>query len=448
MSLKVIELNDAGVRVADDSGIVLLSPGFALSRDKTLLLGEQAEQQARLHPTRSFNRYWHELNLDPIAHNEGIRHHADIAYAHLKHLVEAAGINGEVMFAVPGNFTRQQLAILLGLAKQCPFQTVGVVDSALAAGITVAESYPLVYAELQLHQVLLTKLRVADGNLTIESVVQVPGVGSQNFTDQMMALATNAFVQQCRFNPQHNAESEQQLYNSLPHWWRQSTQVEQGLVLELQVGDKMHTAKLPRESLITSFGNHYTRINQQVAALTADKETRVLLSAGLAALPGLHSKMGANHQLHIVDHDAVSSACLQFHEHIRSPDQGIRLVNALPLNAGRSRQSKPANKQHAANSAPTHVLYQHRALPLGKVLIRNQPTLNGGAPAHVLQLAIAGLPEEPGQILVKDNQVFFDSGNLDYLLNDSPAKGKAQLAIGDRIQFRPNGVALTMIRVD
>ena len=448
MSLKVIELNDAGVRVADDSGIVLLSPGFALSHDKTLLLGELAEQKARLHPTRSFNKYWHELNLDPITHNDGIRHHADIAYAHLQHLVEEAGIDGEVLFAVPGNFTRQQLAILLGLAKQCPFQTVGVVDSGLAAGITVADSYPLIYAELQLHQVVLTKLRVADGNLTIESVVQVPGVGSQNFIDQMMHLATNAFVQQCRFNPQHNADSEQQLYNALPHWWRQSTQIEQNLVLELQVGDKVHTAKLPRESLVNSLGNHYARINQQVAAMTADKETRVLLSAGLASLPGLHNKLGANHQLHIMEHDAVSAACLHFHEHIRSSNQGIRLITALPLSAAPSVKSRPARKLDANSAAPTHLLYQHRAIPLGKVLIRNQPTLNGNTPAHILQLAIAGLPEEPGQILVKDNQMFFDSGNLEYLLNDSPTKGKTQLATGDRIQFRPGSAVLTLIRVD
>lgn len=448
MSLKVIELNDAGIRVADDSGIVLLSPGFALTNDKSLLIGEQAEQQARLHPTKSFNKYWHELSLDPLAHSDGIRHHADIAYAHLQHLSAEAGIDGEVLFAVPGNFTRQQLAILLGLARQCAFQTVGVVDSALAAGIAVAESSSLVYAELQLHQVLLTKLKVVDDKLTIDSVVHVPGVGSQNVIDQLMQMATNAFIQQCRFNPQHNAESEQQLYNALPHWWRHSAQNDQGLVLELHVGNTVHTAKLPRESVVSGLGNHYARINQQLAAITADQATRVALSAGLAALPGLHNQLGNNHQLHVIDSSTVSTSCLQYHEHIRSSEQGIRLVTALPLVAKRTLKPGTATQQVPAIAAPTHLLYQHRAYPLSKVLIRNQPALNGSAPAHILQLGLSGLPEAPGQILVKGDNVFFDSGKLQYLLNDKPSSGMTQLTLGDRIQFRPDSAVLTLIRVD
>lgn len=448
MSLKVIELNDAGIKVADNSGIVLLSPGFALSHDKSLLIGEQAEQQARLHPTRSFNKYWHELSLDPLSHSDGIRHHADIAYAHLQHLTAEAGIDGEVLFAVPGNFTRQQLAILLGLAKQCAFRTVGVVDSALAAGIAVADSGHLVYAELQLHQVLLTKLKVVDKKLTIDSVVHVPGVGSQNIIDQMMQMATHAFIQQCRFNPQHNAESEQQLYNALPHWWRQSGQNEQGLVLELQVGNTVHTAKLPRESIVSGLGSHYARINQQLAAITKDQANRVLLNAGLAALPGLHSQLENNHQLHVLDSDTVSASCLQYHEHIRSSEQGIRLVTALPLATRSAEKSKTAAQHALAFAAPTHLLYQHRAFPLRKVLIRNQPAHNGSVPAHILQLGLTGLPEEPAQIQVRGDEIFFDSGKLEYLLNDNPASGKAKLALGDRIQFRPDSAALTVIRVD
>ena len=91
MSLKVIELNDNSLRVGDESGILVESPGFALAVDKQLQLGDVAKQQARIHPASSYNKYLHELSLDPISHVIGIRHFADIAYAHLLHLAAEGG---------------------------------------------------------------------------------------------------------------------------------------------------------------------------------------------------------------------------------------------------------------------------------------------------------------------------------------------------------------------
>ena len=108
MSLKVIELNDSSIKVGDETGIIVQSPGFALAVGNSLEIGEAAEQQARLQPTNSYNKYWHELSLEPISHGNGIRHFADIAYAQLLNLAEIGEIDSDVIFAVPGNFTHQR----------------------------------------------------------------------------------------------------------------------------------------------------------------------------------------------------------------------------------------------------------------------------------------------------------------------------------------------------
>ena len=129
MSLKVIELNDNALRVGDESGILVESPGFALAGNKQLQLGEIAKQQARLQPTNSYNKYLHELSLDPISHAVGIRHAADIAYAHLLHLAEEGGVDADMIFAVPGNFTHQQLALIRCQGERLEkvvFATVGL----------------------------------------------------------------------------------------------------------------------------------------------------------------------------------------------------------------------------------------------------------------------------------------------------------------------------------
>ena len=113
------------------------------------------------------------------------------------------------------------------------------------------------------------------------------GVGNQNFMDLMMQLATGLFIQQCRFNPQHNAESEQQLYNELPNWLKQDDGNQNSLLLDLKTSTAVYTAKMPRESLINHLSGYYQKIHRQLATLATEKNTDLLVSSAMAALPGL-----------------------------------------------------------------------------------------------------------------------------------------------------------------
>ena len=366
MSLKVIELNDNVLRVGDDSGILVESPGFALVLDKQMQLGDVAKHQARIHPTSSYNKYLHELSLDPISHVTGIRHFADIAYAHLLHLAEEGGVDADVIFAVPGNFTRVQLAILLGLAKQSPFQAVGMVDSAIAAAHAATHTGSVIYAEMQLHQVVLTKIVAGQDSHQRESVIQVPGVGSQNFMDRMMQLATGLFIEQCRFNPQHDAETEQKLYNALPLWLKQDGKDQNSLLLELKVNTAVHTAKMPRESLINYLSRDYKSIGQQVAELAEGGDSKLLLSPDFADLPGLRSFLGESIELEVLPVGAISRAVILNRDSIVSGDDQIQLTTSLPRAVSLSSQSDRVVAQPEQQRA-THVLVGSTAIPLGSI---------------------------------------------------------------------------------
>ncbi len=429
MSLKVIELNDNALRVGDESGILAESPGFALAVGKQLELGEPAKQQARIQPTNSYNKYWHELSLDPISHAQGVRHFADIAYAQLLHLAEVGEIDGDVIFAVPGNFTQQQLAILLGLSKQSPFQAVGMVDSALAAGISSIHSLSLIYVEMQLHQVVLTKLVNSDNKLLRESVIQLPGVGSQNFMDLMMQLATGLFIQQCRFNPQHDAESEQQLYNALLHWLRQDETDQSSLILELKANAAVHTAKMPRESLINSLAGYYKNIEQQIAELVSAGDTKILLSSGFEELPGFSASLDAYSHIELLPANAISAASLRHKDSIICSTDQIHLVSSLPI-LGDSKVAASANsgisdKLVNERNAPTHVLIGSRAVPLSR----------------------ADLPEQLGRIEKSQGLFYLDSGEQEFILNQSKVAGRHEIGLGDRIQFREGSHEIRLIQV-
>ena len=453
MSLKVIELNDSAIKVGDENGIIVESPGFALAVGKELELGDAAERQARLQPTSSYNKFWHELSMEPLSHGNGVRHFADFAYAHLLHLAQLGEIDGDVIFAVPGNFTRQQLGILLGLAKQSPFNPVGVVDSALAAVIACAESPSIIYADIQLHQVLLTRLKLTGGRLQTESVIQVPGVGTQNFMELMMQLTTRLFIQQCRFNPQHNAESEQQLYNELPSWLRQNDEDQSSLLLELKTSSAVHTAKMPRESLINNLSGHYKKISQQIAALDTGKDNQLLLSARVAALPGFTASLRSHRNLRVLEPHTINRACLDFRDKICSDDDGMHLVNSLPVDSTRTQaadsgtqsSSIPAEQQ----DLPTHALFSNRAIAVDGIEIKNDAQLNGHAPSpNTIFLCLANLPEQLGRIEKRDEGVYLDSGKQEVLLNQTRVSGKQKLTLGDRIQFAEGGEEIFLIQVN
>lgn len=429
MSLKVIELNDNALRVGDDTGILVESPGFALiDANKPMELGVSAKQQARIHPTNSFNRYWHELSLDPVTHAAGIRHHADIAYAHLQHLADEGGVDGEAIFAVPGNFTRAHLAILLGLVTHSPFKVVGMVDSALAAAAAADHSGPLVYAEMQLHQVVLTEIVTGENSLSRGSVIQVPGVGSQNFMDLMMQLATDLFIQQCRFNPQHDATSEQQLYNALPTWLSQNDGDQTSLLLELNSKTTAHTAKMPRESLVNNLSRHYKSIVQQLTELNVAGDSKLLLSPEFAALPGFQSYLGESIGLEILPSDAISRSVLVNRDGIiRSEDQ-IQLITSLPKAAAKPRVDTRATAaaSRKEQEQATHLLIGSTAVPLGAV----------------------NLPEELGRIEKHENAFFLDSGKQEFLLNQNRVTGKHEISLGDLIQSREGSEAIRLIQVN
>lgn len=430
MSIKVVELNDSAIGLGDATGIIAQSPGFALADGKLLHLGDEAERQARLKPTSSFNKYWHELSLEPLAHKNQFRHTADIAHAHLLHIAEAAESEAEqheVIFAVPGSFSQQQLAILLGIAGQTPLKPVGVIDSALAAAVALAEAESIIYVDMHLHQVVLTHMQVKDEHITTSALVPVPGVGSQNFMDLMMQLSTELFIQQSRFNPQHNAESEQQLYNALPAWLRQEEEEQGSLQLELNSGGNTYTAKMPRQALIESLAGHYRKIESQIEALSKGAASQILLNPKIAAMPGFRNALRQQGDLLVVPHGTIHKACVEHSESIIGGERGIHRVAALPLKA----EHKTAMaKRSSSAEQPTHLLFQHRAFPLEGLRVTNKPELNGSQTAQ-LNLALAGLPEQLGVIERRGKALYLQVLDGDWRKNDEAVQGELELNLGD-----------------
>jgi len=358
MSPCIIELNDIGVVASSAELKPISSPGYALVQGAKLVVGEAAKAQARLHPQQLNNRFWQRLGMDPISHSgDVVRHHADLAYAHLLHLHELAGKPEEVIFAVPGNFSNQQLSVLLGVARQCPFQAVGLVDAAVAAAAGVELAGDIVHIDLQLHQAVLTKLSV-DGEITREAVQTVEGAGLLSLYDRWAHIIADAFIEQCRFDPLHSATTEQFIYDHLPQYLSQGD-----LLVDLEVpqGSSVHRARVERELLMQVSAKTLQQLLDRAATMGSVID-RKLLGHKWSAVPGVETFSPGGLVLAV---DTTARACLEHAGLVRSKGAAVSFVTRLPAMNG-SLQARPvaAATMPPASPSATHVLVKSTAYPL------------------------------------------------------------------------------------
>ncbi|MCW8196125.1 hypothetical protein F6455_15135 [Proteobacteria bacterium 005FR1] len=364
MTTGIIELNDAGVRVSSGKSPgsdFVESPGVAVVSRKELLLGDAALGQSRLQPIETNTLFWHRLSAEPLPlQNRQYRHHADLAYSHLLSLHEHIADCDEIIFALPGSFTRQQMSLLLGIVGQCPFDAVGLVDSAVAASAAHARAADVLHIDLQLHQCIFTHMQT-DGELQRQQVDALPHCGLLTLRDRWAKAIADQFIDQSRFDPLHSATTEQSLYDQLPQWL---TQFGEHGELFLEVGNK--NIKMVRQQLVESVQPIYKQLINKAEQL-AGANTQLLIGDRLAKLPGLLDAFTRNapQAIQALPASAVMDGICANLDAIKRPSSQVSFIQALPV-AGEIRDEtpSPAVADVQAQNA-THVLLGDRAWPLG-----------------------------------------------------------------------------------
>ena len=433
MTEHIIELQDHGIRISRPGEVLATSPGFANIAHASPVFGEEARRQYRLHPRQSFNQFWSQLSLDPLANtNNHFRHQADLAYGHLNSLAAAVDLQGDALFAVPSNYNRNQLAILLGLVRQLPFEAAGLVDLALAASLDAARREISVYLDIQLHQSVLTRLVLEGGQLRRDSVLQIPGSGLLALQEGWATMLRDAFIKQSRFDPLHNAETEQYLFNRLGDWLAEAA-ANNEVLMEINHKGSVHQAKVNRGFFEQKARNVFTRIRQELEAL-GGADADFLLPAGMAALPGLDLYVPG---LRSVDDEAAAANAFAAVEQIRGEPGALSFVTSLPARG--SAASRPARPDD-----PSHVLVNHRAyrLPAGGLCIgpRGQAPADGGV--SFIEVDDPAL-SRPITISRSDEGYVLEGGP-----NGASAGEPRALRLGDRIRLADSDIDIQLIQVE
>lgn len=355
-----IEINDAAIKVLQNNSIVLRSPGYAVINNNRIYLGGEAVDMSRANPRMTYTHFWNNLNLEPLSSPSKLtRHHADLAYAHLSHIHQQIGKPDEVIFAVPSHYDEQHLSLLLGLAEAIPLRAAGLVDTAIAVAAVAAEAGPYYYLEIYLHH--LTATRLEAGTEVVRNSAEVnDAVGLLEIYAKCADYIADLFIQQSRFDPLHNAATEQALHDRLPDSLA-SLCTRPEVTFELPFENAKYRIKLKRRQLVQILSPFYDRI---IRAL--EPGINCLVSYRLSRLPGFTDALDD----HIaVAEDTPFQGCRKNLSRIKSDDDALNFITRLPVTgahaSGNVNNVAASATETVAVDGPSHVLCNGKARALG-----------------------------------------------------------------------------------
>ncbi|MEN7344302.1 MAG: FHA domain-containing protein, partial [Pseudomonadota bacterium] len=305
----------------------------------------------------------------------------------------------------------------------------------------------LLHIELSLQAATVSHLHQTAGLSTLADVRSLEGSGLTALNELWLKFFAQQFVQQCRFDPLHSAETEQIMSDAL-HGWLDLVERSETSALTMTHGGMTHEISVSRVDVINAVADHYQRISDMArAALAGGRSPALQLTRSAANLPGFAAFLAARvgGQFFVIEDDAAA-----------------RQVEALPqaLDSGPSRVQKSfqltgqvANvptgvAELAAANAPTHIV--HDATVIG---LSGQSLLIGAqaAPDRPRMLVLEGQPAGVSglhcEIRVDGSQVVVnDMSRFGTFLNGNRVSGNAVLAAGDLLRVGTPGVEFQLVR--
>lgn len=320
MAVAFLDINDSNLQLwhADKQW---QSPGYALLDGSSYTFGNSARSAAKLRPRQINTRFWWQLNTQALQPALGpARHTADLVHAHLLDIHKSGGQPEEILLAVSSSIGRDQLALILGIIEQCPFNAVGLVNRSVALASLYGGPGKLYHLEIQLHQTIISELLETNGQVELQRTIPLPGCGLLQLQERLVEIIAAAFIRQTRFDPRRKAETEQLLYDALP-----ATLLELQSATEANLEVNGYRARIVRDELVAAGDRLFSSSADAMGILTpAD---RVILDPLAILLPGLQQNIP---QTEFLSNDALPRALNPQLENLLQRNETLNFITALP----------------------------------------------------------------------------------------------------------------------
>ena len=449
-----LELNDALLAVADESGVLHTEPGYVVVEEGAARFGQDALPAVRRHPHLASSRYWRDFSAEPLTRPlGGFRSNADLVAAQLRRIWSrhGAGRTG-VLYATPPWWTDEQLRALVELSEGLGMPVLGLVDAAVAACRHEQPGRELLLLDASLHSLTLTRIRQAGqaglGDLAGDRE-GFPTLGIEPLLRLCMETLARRFVECSRFDPLHDSAAEQALFDHLPDWLaRLARDVE--VQLELSTRSGTFGATLQSADFRARIARACEPLLQKLRARVAERGPHVLqVHSRLADIPGVLDALLRlpDTVLHVLAPGAAATGLAGRAASALRPGSDPVVISELPWDEGPVGLPAPVSTPPSGQeSLPTHLLVGHRAYPLGTGPFRIGAELKPGEAGVALDPALRGLSRqhctlrrENGALLV------FDHSRFGTWLNGHRIEGAALVQPGDVLSLGSPPVELRLL---
>jgi hypothetical protein len=456
--LLALELIDSGLLLArrrgETSEVLTEVPGIAFLGDDTTRTGEAALERIRLNPLLAHTNFWRGLSTEDLTRPSRLaRTTADIAFAQAEQLLGPHKSDGEsVLLAVPAGYSREQLPLLLGVINETGVRVSGLVDAALAACSLEPAPPRLLHLDLELHQAILTVLEYSGGDRSglkrsRYEIALRHGVLDLNQTVRQFIAET--FIRKTRFDPLHEASTEQRLVGQVPTLLGQLHEQER-TVVSMQFGDRPLEVEIERAQVIAALEPHYVELLRLVqGARVAGMQIELRLSPRIAAFPGLLERLGTlrDCEIRVLPRGAAAFGTLQHEATISRPDS-LALVYHLPVARAAGEVSAAEPEATPAPLRPTHLLFQGRAWRISEQPLVIGWSVDTQRRALTLPSASPGLSRSHCTVVRRNGAVMVeDHSTYGSYVNEERVAGRTALTVGDRLRLGSPGVTLELIQL-
>jgi hypothetical protein len=470
MNVFAMELDDRAVSLARDGRVVKSAPSAVFDATAGNPAGTNAWRELRSRPRATSTRH-----LGAVLTQRGLSTRAEaLVEAELKaRLAEQPLVDGErIWVATPARAEAAGLTALFGVTHRLGLPVDGFIDSAAVTTAALDSERNAVVLELGLHHAAATAVDREAAQARRRRTVLTERGGLIDLYQLWLDLVSTTMVKRTRFDPLHDAATEQQLFDAIPSLALEVASTGNTTAIVTKTQERFEVA-LTRDQFAQAAEPIYRSIVGLLHQLRpAGAPIAIVVPRTVAQLPGLREQfeqfVGCE-LISVPDGFAAAATSLLDLPDAPTEKDTVRLLRRLPLQRQavltNSVVREPLGQRRSGNPPPSHVLLDGRAYSLSaeSLVVGRAPELpsapSAGAAAGVTTVPVSSryitLPDGLAGVSRRhctfahdgDELVLLDHSSFGTFVNGERVQERVRVHAGDRVRLGEPGVELALIAV-
>jgi hypothetical protein len=333
----------------------------------------------------------------------------------------------------------------------------GFVDAAVAAVASLGLEQSAIVLEIGMHHIAATYIDRDGAQVRRRRTAVSERGGLIAFYQGWLELVSTTMVRRTRFDPLHDAATEQKLFDSLADWARAAA-VEGAVDAVLTKADERFEVTLTRDQFAQAGQGLHREIVRLLHELRpAGVPVALVAPAVIAHLPGIGAELErfVGCESVTVPDGFAAAAISGLDLPQRAGAEPVRLLRRLPVAPREPLPAGTAVKRHELGSReedlvgpPSHLLLDGHVYLLG-----GEPLVIGRSPAGPRSVALpeglAGVSRRHCTLVSEGGElVLLDHSSFGTYVNGERVAERVRVRAGDRVRVGDPGVELALIAVN